>query len=169
MITYTEDTDYYQIYGDDEAELRKAMTSNSPSCFGSTTPYDACTTWHISWRVPLNEIATSCEEDIAISVDIDFMYPDWIDKNTADVQLRKKWDAYITNLNIHEEGHKTLAVKTGTKLAQILETLSANYNCTELGLIANEKGNELLEELRSDNLQYDNQTKHGATQGATFP
>ncbi len=84
----TESTIIYDVDGETVADIRAAMTANSPES------YWGYTRWYVSWTA-------QCE----VSVKITYTLPSWTGHDDADEELQDYWDTFIANLRIHEQGH----------------------------------------------------------------
>jgi predicted secreted Zn-dependent protease len=167
-ITYHESYRYYQISGNNESVLRTEMNNKRYICYGGV-PYDGCADWYIRWSVPIDSGGNRCQKPIYVNVEMKYTLPQWNTPNDSPIELKNKWEKFIKSLKTHEDGHKENAVNGGKELLKSLNDLSDNYNCSELGKIADIRGNGILEEIRKNDLQYDDTTNHGFSQGARFP
>ena len=61
----------------------------------------------------------------------------------------------------HEKGHVDHVVDYLPYLIKVIRGATCNT--------AEDRAQEVLSQLRSDDLKYDEETNHGATQGAIFP
>ncbi len=165
----TEKYEYYQIKGESERELRAQMSQNGTKWPDGQT-YDSLTTWNIHWDYDYNCGAQGCSvEGFNSNVDITFRYPQWADPDTAPEALRNKWDGYMKNLVLHENGHRDMAVQATAELARAVSALPPAPNRTELDRQVKALSTELMAKLDKDEKDYDAVTIHGTTQGAVFP
>ena len=108
----------------------------------SPESYWGYTRWYVSWTA-------QCE----VTVKITYTYPNWTDYEDADEDLQGYWNAFIANLRIHEHGHGD-------------HGLQAGFEIEETGCVEDPYG--IIETWGSQDTLYDDETKHGETQGAVF-
>ena len=108
----------------------------------SPESYWGYTRWYVSWTA-------QCE----VTVKITYTYPNWTDYEGAEEELQDYWDTFIANLRIHERGHAN-------------HGLQAGFEIEETGCVEDPYG--IIETWGSQDTLYDDETKHGETQGAVF-
>jgi predicted secreted Zn-dependent protease len=163
-IALTINTTYYSIGGSTAQELRDEMNRRGP---GNS---DAYTRWYVSWTYPRVTGENGCDSGLVeVSVSVDFTLPQWTPPANADHELVKRWEQYMTALQIHENGHQDIAVAAGRDVLQALSALPAYPSCDELDHSMNASGQAILKRYRQQELLYDQTTDHGAIQGARFP
>ncbi len=170
-ISLLEKTSYYPVYGKTAKELRINMNSTTINCLDDPrSPYDACTTWYVNWYYTQEIRAGECHpEKITLKVDVSYNYPQWADQSQSDPSTISRWDEYYKNLLTHEAGHKDNALNGAKKILATLSTLPGYSTCQELDGVVNQTAKAILREVNQNDIDYDAQTNHGATQGATFP
>jgi predicted secreted Zn-dependent protease len=102
-------------------------------------------------------------------VDITFVFPQWDISTNATPGLVDKWNKYIVALELHEKGHKEIAIEAGYEIGEVLNALTSYPSCDELERAADIAAEEILEQYRQREVVYDQETEHGATQGVGFP
>ena len=81
-------------------------------------------------------------------------------------QAKDALNEYLIALRQHELGHFELAKDAAEGIDAEIRALPAMPTCKQLEMVANERGNRLLKEVRRKEKQYDADTQHGKTQGA---
>lgn len=163
-VAVSTSTNYYEIRGSTEDDLRAQMDALGPS------GYDAYTSWLIRWTYPDVTTDVGCAAGpVKVSVLIVYTLPQWDAPPDAPTDLVEKWDAYVAALQLHEDGHKEIALDTGNEVLRALSDLPAYPSCEALGRSADAAGESVLDKYRRQEVQYDQTTDHGATQGARFP
>ena len=66
----------------------------------------------------------------------------------------------------HEEGHRGLARSVAQEIDRRVETLPPMERCADLEREANRLGQDLLEDARQREIEYDRSTRQGCSQGA---
>lgn len=164
----TEKYEYYDIMGQTETDLRRQMSQNGIKWDDGKT-YDALTTWNVKWNYGYDSAATGCvAQSFNATVDITFRYPRWIRGNDLVEPLATKWDTYMSNLILHENGHRDMAVQQTADFVRAVSELAAQ-SCAELDRQIESLGRDSMAKLNSDERDYDATTIHGTTQGAVFP
>jgi predicted secreted Zn-dependent protease len=83
--------------------------------------------------------------------------------------MREQWDSFMEKLMVHEHNHGGHARQAGAEIEQALVATPAARYCEEVGEAANDRANEIVKKLQRMDADYDDRTKHGATEGAVFP
>jgi predicted secreted Zn-dependent protease len=151
---------YYQIYGTTEAELRSEMDQKRPPEYEGYRG-DALTKWDFRWK--WSGLGTSkCNLSKARTYyDITLTLPYWDPPASADPQLVAKWTRYFNALVFHEKGHVDQAMAHYEGLLPAIQ----NATCDTAEQVAE----QVVIDLRNVDHNYDVETGHGASQGATFP
>lgn len=165
----TEKYEYYDITGSHESELRRQMSVSGIKWDDGKT-YDALTTWNVKWNYNYACANDGCKAgSFRTSVDITFRYPRWLRPPDASAELIAKWDRYMANLIVHENGHRDMAVQQTADLAVAVSQLPPAPSRAELDRLIETLASERMAKMNADEKQYDVTTIHGATQGAVFP
>lgn len=162
----TERFDYYDIKGDSaETLLRsiKAMRGNLQR--------HGHTSWKVEWQLGWSGSAGNCRlSEHEVAVDVVYRLPRWRGMTESDnPQLVKRWQTYDKALRLHERGHCAIAVEAAEAVENAFATMTPKENCDRLVDHANARATDILERHKQRELDYDQVTAHGATQGAVFP
>ncbi len=161
--------EYYEVCGCSEDELhcdlkKKCITGNNGKKF------DSVTTWDVKWDYDHDsDLGTCAADSFRITVDIRYRYPKWTRPEEAPRPLVEKWNSYLQNLILHENGHRDMVVEATTELTRAVAGLAPPATCAELDTRVRSLCREWMDKLNEDQKEYDAATKHGATQGAVFP
>lgn len=159
----------YKITGNSVDTLRKQMTTLGPSDI-SAEHFDASTHWQVLWNYQYEEMTNFCRvTDVKVKVNIIYEFPDWVDYAIADYSLKTRWNTYLLHLRTHERGHAQNGIKAGMNIEQALKALPTMSNCTTLINTADAIAYKMIAEHNTFDINYENETNHGVTQGATFP
>lgn len=79
---------------------------------------------------------------------------------------KSQFERFITALNVHELGHYNLGKEAATVIGARILALPEMSRCEVLETAANNLGEQILNEYRERERQYDAATEHGKTQGA---
>jgi predicted secreted Zn-dependent protease len=161
-----ETKEFYEIYGRSAWDLRCEI--GKKGCLAEDgNIYDSITRWSWAWEYIGREKGTTCAPgDISIRMEIIYRYPKWVPEKDAPAELIDKWNAYLKNLMIHEEGHRDLAVRALEKFGREVSTLPADRSCTELDSLVRVLSRKYMKKLNAQAMAYDRETNHGVKQGA---
>jgi len=163
-VSVSAHTQYYEISGVAGDDLRAQMDELGPG------DHDVYTSWFIRWTYPdVVTDATCAVGPVEVSLSITYTLPQWDAPPGAPVDLVEKWNAYLAALQLHEAGHKDIAVAAGNEIRKTLSALPAYPSCEELHRSGEAASQDVMDRYRLQEVQYDQQTDHGATQGARFP
>ena len=155
---------WYDIEGDTEAELRAQLDVKGPE------GHDAYTAWHVTWRFPFTQTGEGCTTGpVTTDVHINVTLPRW--RGPADERdpVVRRWRRYLDALKEHESGHRETGFRAATDISDTLPGLPPKPTCEAAEEAANATAREVLERYRTADTDYDEETRHGATQGAVFP
>jgi predicted secreted Zn-dependent protease len=165
----TENYEYYDVKGDSETTLRCDISKNGCK-WNDGKKYDSITTWRIKWHYGYDRGPQTCSaESFKATIDIIFRYPKWVRNDDASKSLVDKWDGYMKNLILHENGHRDMAVASAEELSWAVAAMPPAPSCAELDRRVRALYSERMQKLSSDERKYDADTNHGLTQGAVFP
>ena len=74
----------------------------------------------------------------------------------------------MEHLKRHEFGHKDIAVKAAAQINEILASLGSFSNQSKLKKEAIRRTEEKFRDMKQVQIQYDQDTRHGETQGAVL-
>jgi predicted secreted Zn-dependent protease len=161
-------TNYYAVTGATLPEIRRSMRQNRP--WKEKFNLDGMTEWKVTWQFGVMPTPGGCRcSSFVIQTSIAVTMPRWfMPTNTPDT-VKQIWKKYALALAQHEAGHAAIALAAAADLRKRLPELGEGTDCTTLKTRINEMGRQVIEEHRKRDKDYDEQTKHGATQGASLP
>ena len=158
---------YYDVEGADVAELRKKMNQRGTKWNDGKT-YAAVTSWDIRYGYDVFYEDGRCSvKSVKTSVEIVYHLPRRISSSPSP-ELAVRWDSYMTRLKEHEFGHKDIAVKAAAEINQILASLTNFGSESELEQEVNRQTEKKFRRLKEEQVEYDDETRHGETQGAVL-
>lgn len=167
---FKEDTDthYYQVYGYTPYEVRNQLNECGSKSGGES--YDAYTSYYVNWDYDLKPTINGCGvKDATVGIKVDFFYPKWEDPGNAQAGLAERWQTYMTNLEIHENIHRDIALAGAQAIYDAISSMPTYATCDDLSTTVANKANDLFTEYDARNKAYDDETNHGETQEAVFP
>lgn len=157
---------YYDIYGSTIEELRSQMKSKGVKGADGKV-YTGLTTWDIRYVYDIGSANGRYSISSATTrVDIVYRMPRFA---TSDPQLAEMWQQYLQNLQQHEFGHKALAVNAAAEINEIFASIPAFPDADLLAEEVTRRTEEKFKRLKTIQVDYDHETRHGETQGAILP
>jgi predicted secreted Zn-dependent protease len=164
-----EKNEYYEIRGSSEKDLRNQMCQKGCTWEDGKT-YDSVTSWYWTWNYGTDHAAQTCSvDDFSVTLEITSRFPKWVRINEAPQPLVDKWDGYIKNLTLHEQGHRDRVVDAAAEFRSAVSRLPRALSCSERDQQVRALSSEIMAQLNAAQQEYDADTSHGATQGARFP
>jgi predicted secreted Zn-dependent protease len=155
---------YYDIDGSSAGALRNQISRLGPKD-ESGKSQDALTVWSIEWLYGTAQRGDSCVlRDVKVTLNVEVTLPRWKPPATATAEVRKKWQAYLRAVRLHEAGHRTIAERNAREVMAALTPLRG-ANCDKLSDEATRTAERIVADGRARNRAYDVQTQHGQTQG----
>ncbi len=165
----TERYEYYEVCGCCEKDLKSDLKKKCLR-WDDGRKYDSITNWKLKWKYGYTRAPEACAADsFIVTADIIFHAPKWASTTDAPQTLVAKWDSYIDNLMMHERGHRDRAVEAAADLTNEVAALPPARSCGELDREIQALGRARMKKLLEDQKAYDEETNHGASQGAVFP
>jgi len=160
----------YRIYGSTADELRDQIKHCAPGASDTAlAEFTGETTYNLSWQYSVQVSGDSCRlVNAKVGLHLVTSLPDWPGSSTATAGLTGRWQAFMTGLITHEQGHAALDKIYGAKLVSDLNNLGT-IACTALKNDAEAIVQADTTALNQANAQYDAQTDHGNSQGAVLP
>lgn len=158
---------YYQVYGNSLSALRTAITNcqyrKAAGSFHATTAYQ------LNWRYTATAAGNNqCTlSNVRVGLHINQLMPLFIPNGTTPTSVTSSWNAYTTNLGIHEAGHVDIDTQYADKLLAALQSMGS-VDCSLISRQAQTTIDSYVAMLNAANDLYDSRTNHGATQGATL-
>ncbi|MGH7240945.1 MAG: DUF922 domain-containing protein, partial [Candidatus Saccharimonadales bacterium] len=126
--------------------------------------------YRISWQYAyVHDSASMCHVVHAkVGVHVGQILPLWQPTATANAGLPGTWQAFMTALTAHENGHTALDVQYAQILLDNLSSFPPTA-CDQLPSAIQHLAHSDIGTLDQANDNYDSSTNHGATQGAILP
>lgn len=165
----TEIYEYYEVCGCDEEELHCDLKQKCVR-WSDGHKYDSLTSWDVKWDHGHDRTSEACTvNSFKPIIEITFRYPKWKRTDDARRPLIEKWDRYLKNLIIHENGHRDLVVQAAADLSRAVAQLSPAPTCADLDRNVGALFRMHMKKMNREQREYDETTKHGIAQGAVFP
>jgi predicted secreted Zn-dependent protease len=166
----SETVDYYDVSGATGREVRASLNREGPVSGNDGKRYDAVCRWNVSWKFQYRERGNTCAiTSVSTDVKITITFPRLKTDETTSPSLVKAFANYSEKLMLHEKGHAQNAIDAARKIEAGILGLPPEPTCGGLRSTANALGHSLIKEANRADADYDQRTRHGATQGARFP
>jgi len=160
--------DDYEIAGGSAAALRQQMNQDGPAEQGRH--YDAHTDWNVKWAYPFDRSNGRCATGpVTVTLTITYRLPVWDGESGAPPDLLEKWHTYMQALRTHEDGHAEHGRDAADEVIAALSGLPPADACPAMDSAANSTARAITDRYAAEDVTYDRDTNHGATQGARFP
>lgn len=152
--------DYFEVSGLTEGEIREQLNALA-SVDENGYRGDALTSWEIHWMWD-GYGTESCDlSSVSATYDIRVRFPRWTPPQEASRELIAKWNTYIRALAEHEKVHVD---NVAASLPDVIAAIRGATCDT-----AEARAQDVLAGIRQFDIDYDERTGHGETQGAIFP
>jgi predicted secreted Zn-dependent protease len=156
----------YDVQGLTRLEISRSLTEGARTYVrGGFRGYNQ---WNVRWQFRYAPSSRGCNiTSSAVNLQSVTTLPRWVDRDRADSALVAEWDRYIGALRLHENGHRDIAYRAAAEIQRTLRRFAAG-SCTSISPQANRVAQDILERHQRENSVYDEETRHGATQGASW-
>jgi predicted secreted Zn-dependent protease len=157
---------YYDVHGRTYDELRDDMRRAGRRALGASFVGETRSPMKWNWRIERSGRAFCSIRDVTVSVSSQITLPRWTAPADPEPGLVTEWNRFITALEAHESGHKDISAKAGDEIVNRLRGFSGL--CSQINSSASDIAREIVQRATDEQAAYDNETRHGATQGTTF-
>lgn len=156
---------YYNVKATTAEEIPAALTKATP-IVQDGKKYRGYTQNNYKWKIETIESPENCSVSKAqITLKTTYTLPRMINLNGHSPKFIQIWSGYFYSLYLHEKGHGEIAKKTSVRLKETLINITAK-NCSLLKEEITFMGNRTIAKGQIKHDLYDEETKHGQTQGA---
>ena len=154
---------YYDLSAATLAELRRDMARLGPRWNGRA--YQAVTASRFRWEfvTTRNSSQFCAAENVKVTMTTVVVFPRWNPTAEPDSATLEWWQQLNTGLMEHERGHASLSLRTAGDIARSIEDIPPT-SCDLLERRVTELGRERILNEWAQQAQYDQDTRHGATQ-----
>lgn len=157
----------YAVAGTTAEAILASMVQAAPQADDET--FFGLTTTALSFRYRREQQADRCTlADVRVDLSVSVELPHWTRPADAPYDLARDWARFDAALRRHEDRHRVLAEDGAEALRVALDRLAAP-TCAEADLSARHIADRINIESEAAHRRYDDETGHGATQGASWP
>ena len=165
-VTPIESVETYPVVGADRATLGAALRAGISDATGRR--YAGYYRWHLTWAYETRADFAHCTiVRVTVTLTSTVTLPAWTPPPDVDSSLVAQWEAYRRALAVHEGGHRAISYAGAGRIVRAIRAVP-DQSCAFLGNAVRVVAEPLLAEIRSQEERYDLETRHGATQGATW-
>ena len=159
------DVTYYDIHGRTAAELVAEMRRAGPKT--SEGSFLGETQSPVRWTWQTRSSGESCQlSSIKVVVNSQITLPRWAPPADTEPGLFAQWNTFLADLATHEIGHKDISARGAKAILGRLHAI--NTSCASLNEEIRRRTDGIMTATRQEQVAYDADTRHGATQGAVF-
>jgi predicted secreted Zn-dependent protease len=161
-------TNYYTVTGASLSEIRQSIRQNRP--WRERFDLDGMTDWRVTWQFNVTQNGGGCRcSSFDTQTAIKITLPRWIAPTNAPNTIKDIWQKYAVALGQHEAGHAVIALAAAADLRKRVQEIGEGKDCASLKQRINDLGRQVIEAHRKRDKDYDEQTQHGVTRGASLP
>lgn len=154
---------FYEIEGNTLTEIKRVIGTQGPvDQYGIRR--DAYTSWHIRWEWPTSDSGQLLLKETKAYATIEIRIPALSADTVLNADDFAAWERYRAAIDRHEEQHAQFATRTRAKIQRKIRE-AARSGRAITAIQANAIGYRLLEQLRREDLRFDQKTDHGRTDG----
>jgi predicted secreted Zn-dependent protease len=153
---------YYDINGGTGDEIRKKLNQLGPKDWRGISR-DAHLKWTIGWKWPYDQSGKALFQKTTSNIRFELTFP-----RITKGPMPNGWLEFLALLAKHEYQHAQHALDHYQQIADKIRKAASNtkkFNYKAANLI----GEEVLEQIRRLDREYDIATDHGKTEGISFP
>jgi predicted secreted Zn-dependent protease len=159
--------DYYDVYGSTVGEIRASLKRAGPRVGDSI--WHGKADWRVNWRTRYAQGPSRCRvTEASVDFSVIITLPRWSPHPNTDYALIAQWNTYLRALELHENGHRDIGASAAREILSTLRSMSSP-RCDDMNDQATEAARRITDRHKELNQDYDRDTRHGRTQGATWP
>ena len=158
---------HYDVHGMTPAQIRESINESRPTGQDGKR-WDAIAKWYVTWKYKTAQSSAGCSvQSFDVNLETSMTLPRLT--NEAPAAVKEKWREYLAALTAHEKGHLQFGNSAAKAIQQAGTTMPARGTCEELRRDIRTMAHQILDDHRRREVEYDEQTGHGRTQGVRFP
>jgi predicted secreted Zn-dependent protease len=160
-------TNYYAMTGSSIRHIQESLRQTRP--WKDKSAHDGSTEWRIQWRANFSAEDGACHcSSFDTTTTITITLPRWVAPTNTPVSVRAAWQQYLTALTQHEAGHADFALAAAAEMHERIKAIGSDADCAALRSKVQSECQGIIDSHRAREKEYDERTRHGATQGATL-
>jgi len=157
----------YGVDGSTAEDLLQSLRARGPR--ESSRSYFGYTSWKMSWDGRAIATGDGCSlARVLVSVHLVTTLPSWEPHGTVTPALTARWERFFAALSAHERQHDRLVIDGAHELLDRLRSLQT-ASCATIRREAEAIQQAVVGAVHTRNRAYDERTRHGFSQGASWP
>ncbi len=166
-VHFDDQVRYYDINGRTERDLLQGMMTRAPMSEG--TRFFGLTSTEVRYTYRRAETSIGCDlSDVQVYLRVVTTLPRWQPYSGIPYELERRWRSFDRSLQIHENGHKQLALEEADMIRRALDSVRTP-SCSTMDNEARNVATRIRDTYLRRHDAYDARTDHGSTQGAIWP
>ena len=167
-VQSSEHSKFYDLTGQSARQIIAQMKEQGPPGKDGKR-YFGKTDWTINWRYHYETRGGAVVfTRLSVTVDTTFILPRRQASTTGADRMAAEWARFSAALAVHERGHAENAIRHAKQLYAALHGHGPFGSAQELEAFVKTQGDKYIAEANAEDMEYDKQTNHGDTQGATL-
>lgn len=158
----------YEVQGRTLQSLREELRAKGP--MGQDGRHLAgLTAVELEWEAAYEQLPDGCRVvSHRVELDITTTLPRWLQRSSAPIALRRRWDRAATAIAEHEAGHREIAVQSAHALAALVAGFSSPSRCVRAATELEWQAWKLQRALQGQQDRFDRVTGSGTARGAVL-
>ena len=152
----------YPVQGRSPRAIRESIDERRPKPPQGEEAFDARVDWRYQTRWQSGPSGACDPATVEVEMTIVVTLPELTTRAALDRRERERWDRYFTALIGHEHNHVRVALAGAEQLRTFMRNAP---DCTTMQAAQA----QISASIVAANAAYDEQTRHGRTEGATYP
>ena len=152
----------YPVQGRSPRAIRESINERRPKPPQGEDPFDARVDWRYQTRWRSGPSGACDPATVEVEMTIVVTLPDLTTRAALDRRERERWDRYFKALVGHEHNHVRVALAGAEQLRTYMRNAP---DCTTMQAAQA----QISASIVAANAAYDESTRHGRTEGATYP
>lgn len=159
---------YYYIDGRSAAVLAAKIDQQGPVAPDGQR-LAAKTKWNVQWKFNHEQEGVTCSmKGMVVAVGVAQTLPKWRGEAKGPASLRAHWKKFLAALLRHEDRHKDHGLRAGKEIEAALAAVKPAGNCEDMQNAANAIAEQIVVKYQKLDEDYDRQTRHGQSEGASL-
>jgi len=156
----------WRITAGDVSAVRTTLRLGVPRAGGHG--YAGQLRWSLHWDTRSTADSSGCKVvEANVYLQTTMLTPMWAPPAYTKQTVVAEWERFLHALEVHEQGHRRIAVTGATRVWQAIMGVTAP-SCELIAGLVQAVAQPLVADLRRAEERYDIDTQHGETQGALF-
>lgn len=167
-VILREHFEHYIIAPERVEQIKLELRTHSPVSRKNKV-FHGGTEWTLVPDFRWKQIGNLCKiQDVRVKLDGIYTLPKLKNDLPVGSEIKKRFEQYYQALLEHEKGHQDLWLSAGQEIETLLTSFEPFYSCQELAKQAKIRVGKVIHTYQQHNRDYDKQTGHGRTQGASI-